>query len=128
MAFYGYKLHTLRTFLPFSTEVIVKIDCEISKEFLFHQMVFIILEKKISKQIFHSWLIHVLGTLEMTGCWFEGRVCEFLFTPLASCQLGFTDMKVYTVNQNWQFHSEIIGKNQNLRAWHHHFFLRPFMY
>ena len=63
MAFYGYKLHT---FLASSPEVIVKIDCEICKEFLFHQIVFIILEKKISKQVFHSWLIHV-GTLEMTG-------------------------------------------------------------
>ena len=62
MAFYGYKLHTLRTFLPFSPEI----DFEICKEFLFHQTVFIILGKKICKQIFHSWLIHV-GTLEMTG-------------------------------------------------------------
>ena len=59
MAFYGYEPYPLRKILPFSPEVVVKIYCEICKEFLFHQIVFIILVKKISKQVFHSWLIHV---------------------------------------------------------------------
>ena len=44
------------------------------------------------------------------GCWFEGRVCELLlFTPLANCQLGYTDdMKVYTMFQYWFFPFEIV--------------------